>query len=91
VREERRRHPLLHRTPHPRPGLTAQGFFGGEPGATGALLINGKAPANPKAEQTLQPGDLIELFMPEGGGYGPPAERDPALRERDRLEGYVAP
>ena len=26
-----------------------------------------------------------------GGGYGPPAERDPALRARDRLEGYLTP
>src|SRR5438445_584298 len=69
--------------------IPAQGFFGGEPGAKGALLINGKAPENPKAEQVLQPGDLIELFMPGGGGFGPPAERDPALRARDRLEGYV--
>ena len=69
--------------------VPAQGFFGGEPGATGKVLINGKAPANPKAEQTLQPGDLIEILMPGGGGYGPPAERDPALRERDRLEGYT--
>jgi len=69
--------------------IPAQGFFGGQPGGTGTVLVNGKAPANPKAEQTLQPGDLIEILMPGGGGYGPPAERDPALRERDRLEGYV--
>jgi N-methylhydantoinase B len=69
--------------------IPAQGFFGGGPGATGALLINGRAPENPKAEQTLRPGDLIELFMPGGGGYGPPAERDPTLRARDRLESYT--
>jgi N-methylhydantoinase B len=66
-----------------------QGFFGGLPGATGQVLINGTAPANPKAEQMLQPGDLIEILMPGGGGYGPPAERDPALRARDRLEVYL--
>ena len=53
------------------------------------MLINGRMPANPKAEQVLQPGDLIEIRLPGGGGYGPPAERDPALRARDRLEGYV--
>ena len=70
--------------------IPPQGFFGGEPGARGALLINGEAPENPKAEQPIQPGALIELLMPGGGGYGPPAERDPALRERDHLEGYVA-
>src|SRR5207247_7132610 len=44
--------------------VPAQGFFGGQPGAKGALLINGKAPANPKAEQLIQPGDLIELLVP---------------------------
>ena len=27
--------------------------------------------------------------MPGGGGYGPPAERNPALRARDALEGYT--
>ena len=69
--------------------IPAQGFFGGEPGARGEVLVNGRAPANPKAEQTLQPGDLIEIRLPGGGGYGPPAERDPALRARDLREGYV--
>src|SRR5574341_1066799 len=48
--------------------VPAQGFFGGLPGARGQVLINGTAPANPKAEQTLQPGDLIEILMPGGGG-----------------------
>ena len=64
--------------------VPAQGFFGGLPGATGQVLINGRAPANPKAEQTLHPGDLIEIPMPVGSGYGPPAERDPVLRARGR-------
>jgi len=65
------------------------GFFGGEPGAMGQVLINGAAPANPKGEQTLVPGDLIEVRLPGGGGYGPPADRDPRLRERDLLDGYA--
>ena len=53
------------------------------------MLVNGTAPGNPKAEQTLHPGDPIEILLPGGGGYGPPSERDPARRARDRLEGYV--
>ena len=53
------------------------------------MRVNGRVPANPKAEQTLQPGDLIEIRLPGGGGYGPPAARDPALRARDLREGYV--
>jgi N-methylhydantoinase B len=70
--------------------IPAQGFFGGEPGATGEVLINGRSPANPKAEQVLEPGDLVEIRLPGGGGYGRPDDRDPALAARDRLEGYAA-
>jgi N-methylhydantoinase B len=67
----------------------ARGFFGGEPGAFGEVLIDGAAPANPKAELTVPPGALVEVRLPGGGGYGPPDERDPELVARDRLEGYV--
>ncbi|MBI2529507.1 MAG: hydantoinase B/oxoprolinase family protein [Candidatus Rokubacteria bacterium] len=69
--------------------VPAQGFFGGEPGAPGEVLVNGRPPANPKAEQALPPDALVEILLPGGGGYGPPAERDPALRARDRQEGYA--
>ena len=69
--------------------IPAQGFFGGAPGAPGEVRINGRMPANPKAEQTLQPGDLVEIRLPGGGGYGPPADRDPGLRAQDLREGYV--
>ena len=40
-------------------------------------------------EQVLPPADLIELFMPGGGGDGAPEERDPALLHRDGLAGYT--
>jgi N-methylhydantoinase B len=70
--------------------IPAQGFFGGEPGAPGEVLISGRPPANPKAEQILEPGDLVEIRLPGGGGYGRPDDRDPALAARDRLEGYTA-
>ena len=69
--------------------VPAQGFFGGESGAPGEVLVNGRPPANPKAEQALAPDALVEIRLPGGGGYGPTAERDPALRARDRLEGYA--
>ena len=69
--------------------VPASGFFGGGPGAPGEVLIDGRAPANPKAEQVLAPGAVVELRIPGGGGYGPPSERDPALRARDLAESYV--
>ncbi|HSE93536.1 MAG TPA: hydantoinase B/oxoprolinase family protein [Methylomirabilota bacterium] len=75
---------LCDRTRHP-----ARGFLGGGPGAVGEVLIDGVPPDNPKAEQLVTPGALVEVRLPGGGGYGPPAERDPDLLERDRLEGYV--
>ena len=69
----------------------AQGFFGGLPGATGQVLINGRPPANPKAEQVLSPDAVVEIRLPGGGGYGRPEARDPGLVQRDVREGYVAP
>jgi N-methylhydantoinase B len=67
----------------------ARGFLGGEPGARGEVLIEGAAPANPKAEYRVRPGAVVELHLPGGGGYGPASERDPELTGRDLLEGYV--
>jgi len=75
---------LCDRTAHP-----AAGFRGGEPGARGEVLIDGVAPANPKAEQVIPPNALVEVRLPGGGGYGPRAERDSELADRDLLEGYV--
>ena len=75
---------LCDRTVHP-----VAGFLGGAPGARGAVLIDGVAPANPKAEQLVPPGALVEVRLPGGGGYGPPIDRDPELIARDVLEGYA--
>jgi N-methylhydantoinase B len=67
----------------------AAGFLGGGPGARGAVLIDGVAPVNPKAEQLVPPGALVEVQLPGGGGYGSPSDRDPELFARDALEGYA--
>ncbi len=37
----------------------------------------------------VQPGDRLHVRAGGGGGWGPPAERDPNARERDAREGYV--
>ena len=75
---------LCDRTARP-----AAGFLGGGAGSPGRVLIDGVAPANPKAEQVVPPGALVEEQLPGGGGYGPPADRDPGRIARDLLEGYV--
>jgi N-methylhydantoinase B len=67
----------------------ARGFFGGDDGAPGLVLIDGVPPANPKGEQVLPPDALVEVRLPGGGGHGLSRERDAALCDRDRLEGYV--
>ena len=36
----------------------------------------------------LTPGDWIAVKTPGGGGYGPAAERDPAMVQRDIARGY---
>jgi N-methylhydantoinase B len=36
----------------------------------------------------LAAGDRVEVLTPGGGGFGDPAERDPALAERDFRRGY---
>ena len=72
-----------------RTSTPARGFLGGEEGATGEVLIDGARPANPKAEQIVPPGALVEIRLPGGGGYGPAHERGPDLAARDRVEGYV--
>jgi N-methylhydantoinase B len=67
----------------------AAGFRGGEPGALGEVLVDGARPANPKAEQFVAPGTLIEVRLPGGGGYGSPEDRDFDLRAADSRGGYV--
>jgi N-methylhydantoinase B len=71
--------------------LPAAGFLGGEAGALGEVLIDGVRPDNPKAEQTVTPGTLVEVRLPGGGGYRPFADRDPDLVAIDSFERYMSP
>jgi hypothetical protein len=55
----------------------AEGLDGGEAGATGVFKVNGAAwPARGKT--VMNPGDIIYMETPGGGGYGPPAP-EPAV------------
>ncbi|MBO9357845.1 hydantoinase B/oxoprolinase family protein [Bordetella petrii] len=75
---------MTERTKVPAPGIA-----GGEAGACGELLINGQ-PINNRQPHWIQPGDEIIMRTPGGGGYGPMAERPPALADRDRRQNYVS-
>lgn len=47
-----------------------EGLAGGEDGAAGRFLVNGK-PVSEGKKMTMQPGDMVVLETPGGGGYGP--------------------
>jgi N-methylhydantoinase B len=68
----------------------AEGLFDGKPGALARFLVNDE-PGNPYGLTQLQPGDVVTIDAPGGGGYGPALERDPEMVAEDMLEGYVSP
>jgi N-methylhydantoinase B len=41
-------------------------------------------------QHPIAAGDLVRILTGGGGGYGPPAERDPEAVRRDVSEGYVS-
>jgi N-methylhydantoinase B len=71
------------------------GLFGGRDGAVNAVEItapDGTVRHLRKATQhPIAAGERVRILTGGGGGYGPPAERDPAAVERDVQEGYVSP
>ena len=70
------------------------GLLGGSTGAVNQIAVSqGGAIASPphlsKGEgYVLAPGDWIAVKTPGGGGYGPAAERDPAMVQRDIARSY---
>ncbi|MBI1734943.1 MAG: hydantoinase B/oxoprolinase family protein [Candidatus Rokubacteria bacterium] len=70
--------------------FAATGLFGGRPGALGAVTIDGQR-VDPKATHVVEPGRVIELTTPGGGGFGDARERDPARVKGDVAAGYVTP
>jgi N-methylhydantoinase B len=74
----------LDRIAHP-----ALGLFGGKPGGTAAVSVNGK-PVHAKKTLTLQTGDVYAARCSGGAGYGDPHERSPETVLRDVKGGYVS-
>lgn len=68
----------------PVPGVAA----GGSP-RKGEILLNGE-PLNASQQVVLDPGDALTFRTPGGGGFGPPAERDPMQVREDVAGGYVS-
>jgi N-methylhydantoinase B len=69
-----------------------EGLFGGGPGTTGGceVLRGGQRMVLRSKDQVeLRKGDVVTLSLGGGGGYGDPAQRDPAALERDRADGLV--
>ncbi|HEV2007483.1 MAG TPA: hydantoinase B/oxoprolinase family protein, partial [Burkholderiales bacterium] len=71
-----------------RPETAPMGIAGGEAGACGELIIDGK-PVNPKSQHHIERGGTVLMRTPAGGGYGRPAKRGKDRIAADRSEGYV--
>ncbi|MBI4280074.1 MAG: hydantoinase B/oxoprolinase family protein [Armatimonadetes bacterium] len=74
----------------------ALGLFGGRPGGLARIVLNGRQLRRSDQEvirggTVLAPGERIVIVQPGGGGYGPPAERDPRALVRDLRHGLVTP
>jgi N-methylhydantoinase B len=79
--------PILASFMAERTKFEAPGFAGGEDGGLGDVQINGVSIDN-RRQHVLKRGDVVLVRTPGGGGYGPAAQRDPAMTERDRALGY---
>jgi N-methylhydantoinase B len=70
------------------------GLAGGRAGAPTRVAIVGpdgeEREPNSKATLTIPPDGEVRLRAPGSGGYGPPAERDPARLRDDVVNGYVS-
>jgi N-methylhydantoinase B len=63
--------------------VAPRGIAGGADGTPGENLIDGEEVAA-KTTREVTAGTTVAVRTPGGGGHGTPAERDPALEERDR-------
>ena len=76
---------MFDRIHHP-----ARGRNGGQPGAPTTISRDDGTPMHGKGKQFVPNGRKVMLAFPGGGGYGAPADRDPALVKRDLARGYIS-
>ncbi len=67
----------------------ARGRAGGADGSPGRVYLDDGTPFASKGRHTVPSGRRLVLELPGGGGFGDPAERDPAAAANDRCQGYV--
>jgi N-methylhydantoinase B len=67
--------------------------FGGEPGKTGGCAVirtdGSRQSLRSKAAVDLHEGDVVEMVVGGGGGYGHPTQRSDALIDRDLDDGIL--
>jgi N-methylhydantoinase B len=71
----------------------APGLFGGSAGAPAHchIIRDGKRiPVKSKSANKVQKGDVVEMLLGGGGGYGLPAKRHPRDVERDIADGLLS-
>ncbi len=76
---------MFDRVNHP-----ARGRQGGANGAPTTIAQDDQTPMKGKGKQFVPHGRRVMLAFPGGAGYGPAAERDPALVRRDLARGYIS-
>ncbi len=69
----------------------AQGRDGGSDGLPGRIRLDDGPDLPGKGEVTVKAGQTLVFETPGGGGFGPPAERDPKALSRDVEQGLVSP
>ena len=69
----------------------ARGRAGGADGAPGRVYLDDGTPFATKGKQTVPADRRLIMELPGGGGFGDPADRDPAARDNDIAQGYVNP
>ncbi|HSU05907.1 MAG TPA: hydantoinase B/oxoprolinase family protein [Acetobacteraceae bacterium] len=67
-----------------------KGRDGGLPGTPGVVRLKSGAKLRTKGFQVIPDGDRLVLELPGGAGMGNPAQRDPAMLERDVRDGLVS-
>ncbi|MFN8456257.1 MAG: hydantoinase B/oxoprolinase family protein [Anaerolineae bacterium] len=82
--------PMIFNLTPDRIATLPQGLNGGQTGRIGEVYIN-KQLVTRFPPIRLQPGDVVELHLPGGGGFGPVTERPHELILRDLELGYITP